>query len=63
MRYALGEVYKKLTYDYQGGVTYFKVIMEAIVTTTEESVQNMQEMLKIDSLKDIKGEKVGVLVS
>ena len=37
--------------------------MEEIGTTTEEAVNNMQELLKTASLNDIKGENVRVLVS
>ena len=37
--------------------------MVSIVETTEEDVQNMQELLKTAILKHIKGENVRVLVS
>ena len=44
-------------------MTYFKLIMVAMATTTEESVHNMQELLNPDSLKKIKGDILRLLVS
>ena len=63
LRDDLGEVYNKLPAKCQGGVTYFKLMVEQIVNTTDEAVNNMQELLKTASLNDIKGENVRVLVS
>ena len=45
LRDALGEVYSKLPTKYRGRAT-FKLNMKTIVTTTEETVHNMQELLK-----------------
>ena len=36
--------------------------MEAIVTTTEEAINNMPKLIKTVILKDVKGDNVRVLV-
>ena len=55
LRDDLGEVYNKLPAKCQGGVTYFKLMVEKIVNTTDEAVNNMQELIKVVGLKHIKG--------
>ena len=54
---------QKIPDEYLGRVTYFKLMMEAIVTNTKEAVNIIQELLKTASLKDTIGENVRVLVS
>ena len=63
IRDSIEEVHSKLTSYQKGGMTYFKLTMEAIVMTIEEAVNNMQDLRKATTLNKIKYETVRVLAS
>ena len=63
LRDQVSETFSKFDSRYKGGTTYFKVMMEAIVTTTEDAVKNMVKLLETANLKKIRGENVRTLVS
>eukprot|EP00978_Attheya_sp_CCMP212_P043719 scaffold290017_cov50-Attheya_sp.AAC.3 len=59
----IGEEFDKLPDNHKGGVVYFKIMMEQIVSSTEDAVQLMLNTLRTMKLTKFQGENVYTAVS
>jgi hypothetical protein len=59
----IGEEFDKLPNNHKGGVVYFKIMMEQIVSSTEDAVQLMLNTLRTMKLTKFQGENVYTAVS